>query len=88
MDATGFPNLCEKCFFPLKRRRNDVTRERHLPQKMRCCLPDATMPSLTFYLNPLRRYICLQVFWPLYWPARAVKGKCLVRGVSLSKHLT
>jgi len=33
-------------FFPLKRRHNNVTGGRDLPQKMRCCLSDPVKPSM------------------------------------------
>jgi len=37
MDATGSLAYAKT---PLKRRHSDATGGRHLPQKMRCCLPD------------------------------------------------
>jgi len=51
MDATRFFSLREKRFFPLKRRHNDVTDRRVLPQKMRLSLPDLMMLSLNLYFT-------------------------------------
>jgi len=55
MKSTNF-SATWKTGFPTKTRHNDFTSTRNTPQKMCCCLPKPTLPSLTLQRNLVASY--------------------------------